>query len=148
MSRRRPSPRLDSPRHDRGGRCPRGGQPPPPPPRQVPLVVYAAAVPFAQLSIPGEQATGSDGFAELSFRTLAGFPASAHQQLLAIFVRARKSGEDLLLSRAASSVSYRRSAIIDALQRHDAYWAVPIPRSYERPIRSLVRERHDGYTAP
>ena len=59
-------------------------------------LVYATAVPFAQLSIPGEQPTGSNGFAELSFRTLAGFPASQHQQLLAIFVRARKSGEDLL----------------------------------------------------
>jgi hypothetical protein len=59
-------------------------------------LVYATAVPFAQLSIPGEQPTGSNGFAELGFRTLAGFPASQHQQLLAIFVRARKSGEDLL----------------------------------------------------
>jgi hypothetical protein len=59
-------------------------------------LVYATAVPFSQLSVPGEQSTGPDGFAELDFRTLAGFPASSHQQLLAIFVRARKSGEDLL----------------------------------------------------
>jgi hypothetical protein len=59
-------------------------------------LVYATAVPFSQLSIPGEQTTDSNGFAELDFRTLAGFPASQHQQLLAIFVRARKSGEDLL----------------------------------------------------
>jgi hypothetical protein len=59
-------------------------------------LVYATAVPFSQLSIPGEQTTGSDGFVQLSFHTLAGFPASRHQQLLAMFVRARKSGEDLL----------------------------------------------------
>jgi len=39
---------------------------------------YATAVPFDQLSIPGEQATGADGFAELSFRALAGFPASSY----------------------------------------------------------------------
>lgn len=46
------------------------------------------------------------------------------------------------------NVSYRRAAIVDALQRHDAYWAHPIPRSYDNPIRSLVRERYGGYTAP
>ena len=59
-------------------------------------LVYATAVPFGQLNIPPEQPTGSDGWAELSFRTLAGFPVTRHQQLIALFVRARKSGENLL----------------------------------------------------
>ncbi len=59
-------------------------------------LVYATAVPFGQLNIPSEQPTGQDGWAELSFRTLAGFPASPRQQLIAVFVRARKSGESLL----------------------------------------------------
>ena len=59
-------------------------------------LVYATAVPFNQLNIPSEQPTGQDGWAELSFRTLAGFPASPRQQLIAVFVRARKSGESLL----------------------------------------------------
>jgi len=38
-------------------------------------LVYATAVPFNQLSIPAEQTTGSDGWASLTFHTMAGFPA-------------------------------------------------------------------------
>ena len=59
-------------------------------------LVYATAVPFGQLSVPAEQTTGADGWAEVDFGMLAGFPVSSRQGLIAIFVRARKSGEDLL----------------------------------------------------
>ena len=59
-------------------------------------LVYATAVPFNQLTIPGEQATDATGWAQLSFQTLAGFPVSPRQQLLAMFVRARKQGESVL----------------------------------------------------
>jgi hypothetical protein len=58
-------------------------------------LVYAAAVPFNQWSIPAEQPTGQDGWAVLAMSRRVGFPVSKVQQLLAIFARARKPGEGL-----------------------------------------------------
>jgi hypothetical protein len=59
-------------------------------------LVYATALPYSQLAIPPEQPTGPTGFAQLSFHTLSGFPVSHHQQLIALFARARKPGDNLL----------------------------------------------------
>ena len=59
-------------------------------------IVYATAVPFNQFTVPAEQPTGADGWAQLTLTQLSGFPAANQQQLLTVFARARKTGEDPL----------------------------------------------------
>ncbi len=61
----------------------------------VGALVYATPTPYQQFGT-AEQPTGQDGFAVLTARRGRYFPASAQQQNLVVFVRARKSGEDLL----------------------------------------------------
>jgi hypothetical protein len=55
-------------------------------------LVYAAAVPFNQFAV-SEVQSGSDGWATLNQPQQAGYPVSSVQQLLAVFLRARKQGE-------------------------------------------------------
>ena len=59
-------------------------------------LVYVTAVPYGQFGIPNEQASGSDGWATLQFTALAGYPVSNKQQLVVMFVRARKQGDSIL----------------------------------------------------
>jgi hypothetical protein len=58
-------------------------------------LVYGTAVPFQQFST-SEQPTGADGWATLTMNRQGGYPASPRQQLLVVFARARKPGENLL----------------------------------------------------
>jgi hypothetical protein len=58
--------------------------------------VYSTPVPYGQFANANEQPTGADGWATIEMRSLSGFPATPRQQLLVVFVRARKSGENLL----------------------------------------------------
>jgi hypothetical protein len=61
----------------------------------VGALVYQTPTPYQQFS-EGEQPTGPDGWATLRLHRLRFFPAAKQQQLLVVFVRARKAGEDLL----------------------------------------------------
>jgi predicted actin-binding protein len=59
-------------------------------------LVYATGVPYNQINNAGEVATDANGWATISFHMMSGYPSNPHQQLLAMFVRARKPGGNLL----------------------------------------------------
>lgn len=59
-------------------------------------LVYVAAVPFDQFSIEDEQPTDANGVATVTMHQLKGFPADRDQELLVMFIRARKSGDNEL----------------------------------------------------
>jgi hypothetical protein len=59
-------------------------------------LVYVTATPWDQFSTPAEAATGADGWATVSMSQADHYPASPRQELLAVFLRARKPGEPIL----------------------------------------------------
>jgi hypothetical protein len=58
-------------------------------------LVYGTGTPFNQFTIT-EQPTDSTGWASLTFNRLTNFPVNSKQGILAMFLRARKSGENVL----------------------------------------------------
>jgi len=58
--------------------------------------VYGTPTPFNQFG-PTTGTTGSDGWATLSFDRQANFPVNGKQQILAMFLRAAKPGENVLV---------------------------------------------------
>jgi hypothetical protein len=66
-------------------------------------LVYATPVPYQQFSGP-EVTTDNRGIATITLTRQRFFPATPRQQLLVLFVRARKPGEDPL-----GGISGRRS---------------------------------------
>ncbi len=59
-------------------------------------LVYATAVPYGQVSIPAETATDAAGNVTLTFNRETGFPARYNQQLMVLFLRARRASDPLL----------------------------------------------------
>ena len=59
-------------------------------------LVYPTAVPYNQFTIPAEKATDATGAVTMSFNRLSEYPASAKQQQLTMFVRARRAGDNVL----------------------------------------------------
>ncbi|HVV59969.1 MAG TPA: hypothetical protein VHC45_16520, partial [Gaiellaceae bacterium] len=64
-------------------------------------LVLAEAIPFEQFDVPAEVSTDASGWATVTLHRARFFPASPRQQVLAVFVRARKTGEPLLAGIAA-----------------------------------------------
>ena len=56
---------------------------------------YGTPVPYNQFTT-GNATTGADGFATMTLSRMSGFPAAHRQQLLTIFARASKPGEQIV----------------------------------------------------
>lgn len=65
--------------------------------------VYAAAIPFNQFTVT-QGTTGATGTATLTQTRRSGFPASPHQRLLTVFVRAWRQGEPVTAGVSSSRV--------------------------------------------